>query len=109
MRSRTPKMKDFDISVYLTRIIPESGETEMNHNRMVRILLDNGANPNYISGPSGISVLAGAIIENNEEIVKLLLEKGANPDPNALLFAHVFRNQKIIDMLEQKQERMKST
>ena len=45
---------------------------------ILRMLLENGANPNYEEG-DGTTPLATAVHQNNARGVKLLLEYGANP------------------------------
>lgn len=44
--------------------------------KYTKIMLDNGADPNYVN-ENGNSLLMIAVMNNNPEIVKLLLEYGA--------------------------------
>jgi ankyrin repeat protein len=67
---------------------------------IIKLLLDNGADPNLSLG-YGSSLLVNAVKENNTELVKLLLEKRANPtvDENEPLKIAVKNNQTEIASL----------
>ncbi|MDR1761754.1 MAG: ankyrin repeat domain-containing protein [Bacteroidales bacterium] len=47
---------------------------------LVKLLLDNGANPNRMNSEEGFTVLSLSCILNNYDITKLLIEKGAKVD-----------------------------
>ncbi|KAF5579108.1 ankyrin protein [Fusarium pseudocircinatum] len=63
-----------DISIELGRAI------ESEHEAIVRLLIENGAQVNF-STASGFTPILHATRANNEGIVRLLLKNGANPDP----------------------------
>ncbi len=53
--------------------------------RMIDIMLDHGADPNFVPLTQHGSILEGAVMNKNLEIVKKLLDRGANPN---LLSSH---------------------
>ncbi|RBQ74161.1 hypothetical protein FVER14953_08346 [Fusarium verticillioides] len=63
-----------DINVELGRAVGNG------HKSIVRLLLENGAEVDYLS-TSGLTALFRAAWANSMDIVQLLLEYGANPDP----------------------------
>ncbi|KAF5983311.1 ankyrin protein [Fusarium bulbicola] len=63
-----------DISIELGRAV------ENEHEAIVRLLIENGAEVDY-STTLGFTPILHATRANNENIVRLLLENGANPDP----------------------------
>jgi hypothetical protein len=64
---------------------------------MVKLLLANGANPNFISG-SGSTLLARLAQSRNIEMVKVLLENGANPKSNSFEALSVAVGQQDFEM-----------
>ncbi|KAI9856821.1 MAG: hypothetical protein M1813_008758 [Trichoglossum hirsutum] len=58
---------------------PLSHAAENGHKATVRLLLENGAEPEF-KDQHGVTPLLCAAAKGHEAIVKLLLEKGAEPD-----------------------------
>ncbi|KAF5720221.1 ankyrin protein [Fusarium globosum] len=63
-----------DISIEVGRAVDNE------HEAIVRLLLENGADVDFSITP-GFTPLLRATRTNNEDIARLLLENGANPDP----------------------------
>lgn len=80
----------------------------MGHSEVIRLLLDNGGNPNQMN-IENTSALIISIQNNHEEVVSILLEKNADPNQlclgdnvTALLIAAQYGNQSIIRRLLEK-------
>ena len=67
---------------------------------MVKLLLDNGADPNYAffnNGGEKLSILTHAAVYQRDEVVKLLLDKGA--DPNYVIFKSDGSEESLLDVV----------
>jgi ankyrin repeat protein len=83
-----------DDSAGQERITPLMWASQRGHVKLVKLLLDSGANPNQVDA-GGSGPLHRAVFLGNSDIVRMLIERGANPSvrilapPNNNKFVHV--------------------
>ncbi len=104
-------MKNFIASTENINVLGSDGErsplmfaADNNYEDIVKLLLDNGANPN-LQNNDGITALMITIAHGNQDIAKLLLDNGANPNiysdnnDTALTIAIRFNHEPIVKLL----------
>ena len=81
------------------------------HANLVRLLLQNGADPNTLND-RGQSPLAGVVFKNEKECINALLEGGADPEigtPSALAACQVFKQEEYEALFKEQTEKLKAS
>ena len=72
--------------------------------KIVKLLLENGADPNMIRDSNKTPIIFYAVYSRNEAIVRILMENNTNPNvkdegKNTALFCAIYFDEKIVKLL----------